>query len=150
MTKLMTRAAVAVAAATMIGAGLAAPAGAAPAAPAVPGLPAPHDAASMKLADWYGTAFVVTLVSSDNGWYTLQHDGGSRPVVLEQRSVRYRPRVKEPKGTPWRRVAIAFRGSPLIWGQWNRLPGYNGKQFRLCRLAVDGKQCTSYSNVLVP
>ncbi|MFT3901452.1 MAG: hypothetical protein QM728_14560 [Gordonia sp. (in: high G+C Gram-positive bacteria)] len=145
MTNLMIRLGTAVAATAVAGAALAAPA---VAAPAVPGVPAPHDAASMKMADWYGTAFAVTLLSPDNGWYTLQHDGGSRPVVLEQRNVKYRKRAKDPAATPWRRLAIAHRGSPLLWGQWSRLPGFTGKQFRLCRLAVDGKQCTSYSGIL--
>lgn len=131
------------AAAALIAAGLgAAPAGA---APTHPGLPAPHPVASLHLADWYGTAWTASILSPDNGAYLLQHNRGASPVVLEQRSVRYRAKV----GTGWARVAIVRAGSPPAAGQWVRRSGYNGIQFRLCRLAPDGKQCTAYSNIIV-
>ena len=102
--------------------------------------------ASVRLADWYGTAWAVTIASPDNGGYLLTHDKGRSAVVLEQRSVKYRKK----KGTPWKRLAIARRGSAPVWGQWTRLHGFDGKQFRLCRLAPNGKQCTAYSGVIVP
>ncbi|QKT05813.1 hypothetical protein HUN08_00315 [Gordonia sp. X0973] len=143
--------ALAFAASTVAAGALAAPVSA---APTIPGLPAPHPAAQMHLADWYGTAWVATVFSSDNGGYVLTHDNGKSAVVLEQRSVKYRKkadtRAVTRVGTPWKRLAIVHRGQGPVWGQWTRLPGYVGKQFRLCRLAPDGKQCTSYSGILVP
>lgn len=114
--------------------------------PGVPGLPAPHPAAAVRLADWYGTAWSVTFVAPNNGAFMLTHDHGGSPVVLEQRSVKYRQKV----GTPWKQLAVAPPGSGPVWGQWSTLTGYDGKQFRLCRLAPDGKQCTAYSGIIVP
>ncbi len=143
MTTTVTRAALAVTAAVVIATGSAAPASA---FPGVPGLPAPHPAASVRLADWYGTAWAVTVAVPERGGFLLTHDHGRSPVVLEQRSVKYRQKV----GTPWARLAIALPGSGPVWGQWARRAGYDGKQFRLCRLAPDGKQCTAYSGIIVP
>lgn len=119
--------------------------GAALAAPALPGLPAPHPAAALQLADWYATAWASSILSPDNGAYALQHNQGSSRVALEQRSVRYPQKV----GTPWTQVAVVAPGQAPVVGQWIRSPGYNGIQFRLCRLAPDGKQCTAYSNIIV-
>lgn len=157
MTTMITRAATAVATAAV--AATVAGVGHAGAAPALPGLPAPHQAASLRLADWYGTAWVASVTAPDNGVYALSHDGGRSPVVLEQRSVKYRKKV----GTPWKRLAIVRAGQPPTWGTWSRLAGFDGKQFRLCRVAsngagsaserataASGKQCTAYSNIIVP
>ena len=138
--------ALAVAGATVVGVTVAGSTIAAGGANAMPGLPAPHPAAAVQLADWYATAWSVTLTSPDNGAFLLTHNAGRSPVVLEQRSVKYRQKV----GTPWKRLAIATAGSAPVWGQWTRLPGFDGKQFRLCRLALDGKQCTAYSGIIVP
>ncbi|GED96259.1 hypothetical protein [Gordonia crocea] len=139
------RGAVALAATAAVGATALAGSGQADALP-LPGAPAPHPAAAVHLADWYGTAWAVTLTTPDNGGFVLTHDKGRSPVVLEQRSVKYRKKV----GTPWKRLAIARPGSGPVWGQWTRLQGFDGKQFRLCRLAPTGKDCTSYSNIIVP
>ena len=137
------RAGLGASAAALVAAGIsAAPAGA---APTLPGLGAPHPVAALQLADWYGTAWTSSVLSPDNGPYALQHNQGRSNVALEQRSVRFPQKV----GTPWKQVAVVAPGSAPAVGQWIREPGYNGIQFRLCRLAPDGKQCTAYSNIIV-
>lgn len=129
------------------------PIGAAAAAPAaVRAEPAPQ----VRLADWYGTAQAIAL-GPTSGAYYVTRDAGTRTVVLEERSVRVRvitaagQKAPVRRATRWHRLAVAPpTGLPAV-GQWTRSAGYNGKQFRLCRLGVPGKGkvCTSYSGVIV-
>lgn len=110
----------------------------------------------VRLADWYGTAQAIAL-GPTSGAYYVTRDAGSRPVVLEERSVRVRvitaagQKAPVRRATGWHRLATAPpTGLPAV-GQWTRSAGYNGKQFRLCRLGVPGKGkvCTAYSGVIV-
>ncbi|MFW0789822.1 hypothetical protein [Gordonia sp. CPCC 205333] len=114
-------------------------------------------APQVVLADWYGTAHAVA-VTPNSGGYLLTRDAGVRTVILEERSVKVRiikragQKAPVQRSTPWHRLAVAPpNGLPAI-GQWTRSAGYNGKQFRLCRIGIPGKGkvCTAYSGVIVP
>ncbi|NMO04392.1 hypothetical protein HH308_24540 [Gordonia sp. TBRC 11910] len=125
-------------------------------ADAKPAAPQRELAPQVTLADWYGTAHAVE-VGPSAGFYSLTRNGGMRTVVLEERSVtvavitRAGQQAPVRRATPWHRLAVAPpNGLPAV-GQWNRSAHYNGKQFRLCRLAVPhkGRECTAYSGIIV-
>ncbi len=112
----------------------------------------------VRLADWYGTAYAIQTARNGGG-YLLTHGAGNRPVVLEERSVTVRvirragDSAPITRSTRWHRLATvgAPPALPAV-GQWARSAGYNGKQFRLCRIGIPGKGkvCTAYSGVIVP
>lgn len=111
----------------------------------------------VRLADWYGTATAVAW-SSNSGGYVLTRDAGAYRVVLEERSVvvkvikRAGERAPVQRSTKWHRLATADTPHLPMLGQWVRSAGYNGKQFRLCRVGIPGKGkvCTAYSGIIVP